>query len=44
MLAVDKSIKWIEYKLIVKISLDRVVDFISDFISDIILDLVFLTP
>ena len=40
MLAVDKSIKWIEYKLIVKISLDRVVDFISD----IILDLVFLTP
>ena len=32
LVAVDKFTKWIEYKLIVKISSDRVVDFISDII------------
>ena len=32
LVAVDKFTKWIEYKLIVKISSDRVVDFITDII------------
>ena len=32
LVAVDKFIKWIEYKPIVKISSDRAVDFISDII------------
>jgi hypothetical protein len=32
LVAVDKFTKWIEYKPIVKISSDRVVDFISDII------------
>ena len=32
LVAVDKFTKWIEYKTIVKISSNRVVDFISDII------------
>ena len=32
LVAVDKFTKWIEYKPIIKISSDRVVDFISDII------------
>ena len=32
LVAVDEFTKWIEYKPIIKISADRVVDFISDII------------
>jgi hypothetical protein len=30
LMAIDKFTKWIEYKLITKLTLDRVVDFICD--------------